>query len=187
MSKARWCCVYRTARCRWGRSCYRTLRREESSAHCWGRLPGSRYHVRSTSYSSLPPPATVTVRPEGWSLAHKCLDRCARTWQTSFPSCPTPSPARPRRGGMANSPPSPEDAGMFPTRLTRRVAFFLTFVCALASAQAAAAQGIITGRLTVQGSNEPVAEGRVIVVGTSLFASTNSDGRYTIRNVPSGL
>ena len=76
---------------------------------------------------------------------------------------------------------------MSPTRLTRRIASLLAAVCSLAMAQAAAAQGTIIGRLTTQGSNEPVAEGRVIVVGTSLFTTTNADGRYTIRNVPSGL
>ena len=76
---------------------------------------------------------------------------------------------------------------MSPTRLTRRVASLLAVVCSFGMAQAAAAQGILTGRVTAQGSNEPVAEGRVIVIGTSLFATTNAEGRYTIRNVPSGL
>ncbi len=54
------------------------------------------------------------------------------------------------------------------------------------AATAAAQQGTIAGRVTESGTNRPVADARVIVVGTSLFATTNSEGRYTIRNVPAG-
>ena len=50
----------------------------------------------------------------------------------------------------------------------------------------AAAQGTLTGRVTAQGTGEPLAETRVIVVGTNLFATTAADGRYTIRRVPIG-
>ncbi len=48
------------------------------------------------------------------------------------------------------------------------------------------AQGTIVGRVTAQGTGEPLQESRVVVVGTSLFTSTNAEGRYTLRNVPSG-
>ena len=48
-------------------------------------------------------------------------------------------------------------------------------------------QGTITGRVAAQGTNEPLPETRVILVGTSLFTTTSSDGRYTLRNSPSGL
>ena len=44
----------------------------------------------------------------------------------------------------------------------------------------------ITGHVTATGSNEPLGEGRVMLVGTSIAATTNSDGRYTLRGVPSG-
>jgi TonB-linked SusC/RagA family outer membrane protein len=54
------------------------------------------------------------------------------------------------------------------------------------AATAAAQEGTISGRVTEAGSNRPVADVRIIVVGTSLFATTNGDGRYTIRNVPAG-
>src|SRR4051812_2531245 len=48
-------------------------------------------------------------------------------------------------------------------------------------------QGTITGRVTAQGTNEPLPETRVILVGTSLFTTTGSDGHYTLRNSPSGV
>jgi TonB-linked SusC/RagA family outer membrane protein len=53
-------------------------------------------------------------------------------------------------------------------------------------ALAAAQQGTVAGRVTQVGTAQPVSDARVIVVGTSLFATTNADGRYTIRNVPAG-
>jgi TonB-linked SusC/RagA family outer membrane protein len=49
-----------------------------------------------------------------------------------------------------------------------------------------AAQATIAGRVTSRGTNDPVPEARVIVVGTSLFTVTSPDGRYTLRNVPAG-
>ena len=48
-----------------------------------------------------------------------------------------------------------------------------------------AAQATITGRITDQ-SSQPVAEARVIVLGTSIYTATGQDGRYTVRNVPPG-
>ncbi|HVB30769.1 MAG TPA: SusC/RagA family TonB-linked outer membrane protein [Gemmatimonadaceae bacterium] len=48
------------------------------------------------------------------------------------------------------------------------------------------AQGTITGRVTAQGTNEPVGDARVTVVGTSAATATTQDGRYTIRNAPAG-
>ena len=57
---------------------------------------------------------------------------------------------------------------------------------AVSAAAAHAQQGIIAGRVTAEGSGEPLPESRVVVVGTSLFTTTLADGRYTIRNVPTG-
>ena len=54
------------------------------------------------------------------------------------------------------------------------------------SARAQGAQGTITGQITVQGTNEPLVEARVILVNTSLFTTTTADGKYTLRNVPEG-
>ena len=56
----------------------------------------------------------------------------------------------------------------------------------LASAGALAAQGIVSGRVTDQANGTPLVGARVIVVGTSLTASTNADGRYRIPGVPAG-
>src|SRR5215211_3032400 len=44
----------------------------------------------------------------------------------------------------------------------------------------------ITGKVSVRGSAEPLPDSRVIVVGTSLFAVTNAEGRFTLRGVPAG-
>ncbi len=56
----------------------------------------------------------------------------------------------------------------------------------IATASAAAAQGTITGRVTAVGTGEPIQEARVVIVGTSAITTTNPDGRYTLRNAPSG-
>ena len=59
-------------------------------------------------------------------------------------------------------------------------------VLAASAAVAQAQQGSITGRITAAGSGEPLQESRVVLVGTSLFATAAQDGRYAIRNVPAG-
>ena len=56
-------------------------------------------------------------------------------------------------------------------------------VLALSSAFA---QGTISGRVSAQQGGEPLPESRITVVGTSLVGSTGADGRYVIRNVPTG-
>src|SRR4051794_21379031 len=50
---------------------------------------------------------------------------------------------------------------------------------------AARAQSIITGRITSEG-NAPLADARVLVIGTSQSATTGEDGKFTLRNVPAG-
>ena len=50
----------------------------------------------------------------------------------------------------------------------------------------AAAQGIVSGRVTDQANGNPLVGARVVVVGTSLTASTNAEGRYRITGVPAG-
>ena len=59
-------------------------------------------------------------------------------------------------------------------------------VLAASAAIAQAQQASITGRVTAVGSGEPLQESRVVLVGTSLFATAAQDGRYAIRNVPAG-
>ena len=46
-------------------------------------------------------------------------------------------------------------------------------------------QASVTGRVTAA-TGEPLVEARVMVVGTSTATSTNSDGRYNLRDVPMG-
>ena len=48
------------------------------------------------------------------------------------------------------------------------------------------AQGTVTGQVTAAGTNEPLGDARVMVVNTSLMVPTSADGRYTLRNVPTG-
>jgi TonB-linked SusC/RagA family outer membrane protein len=55
-----------------------------------------------------------------------------------------------------------------------------------ATAAAASAQGTISGTVTAEGTGAPLPEVRVLVTGTSLFASTGPDGKYTVRRVPAG-
>ena len=45
---------------------------------------------------------------------------------------------------------------------------------------------IVTGRVTAASSEEPLSEARVMVVGTSVVAITNGDGRFTLRGAPAG-
>jgi TonB-linked SusC/RagA family outer membrane protein len=56
----------------------------------------------------------------------------------------------------------------------------------LLAASTAFAQGTISGRVTAQQGGEPLPESRIAVVGTSLVSATGADGRYVIRNVPTG-
>ena len=49
-----------------------------------------------------------------------------------------------------------------------------------------AQQGTITGRVVTSGTSEPLVDSRVVVVNTTSIASTNAEGRYTLRNVPPG-
>jgi TonB-linked SusC/RagA family outer membrane protein len=63
--------------------------------------------------------------------------------------------------------------------------YLVGLLCATSGA-AAWAQGTVTGRVSAQGTNQPLEEARVIVVGTTLFTTSGADGRYTLRNVPAG-
>ncbi|MDB4874579.1 MAG: TonB-dependent outer membrane protein SusC/RagA [Gemmatimonadetes bacterium] len=52
--------------------------------------------------------------------------------------------------------------------------------------QAQAQQATISGRVTAVNSGEPLADGRVMIVGTSLATTTGTDGRFVLRAVPAG-
>lgn len=64
-------------------------------------------------------------------------------------------------------------------RLTRLILTSLTML-ALFSASASAQTRRITGRVTAEGSNDPVGSATVSVVGTTLGALTDADGRFTV-------
>jgi TonB-linked SusC/RagA family outer membrane protein len=51
---------------------------------------------------------------------------------------------------------------------------------------AAWAQGTVTGRVTVQGTSEALADARVLALGTNAAAISGPDGRYTMRGVRAG-
>jgi TonB-linked SusC/RagA family outer membrane protein len=56
----------------------------------------------------------------------------------------------------------------------------------LTAAGRLSAQGTITGKVTARGSSQPLAETRVLVIGTTITATTGEDGKYTLRNIPAG-
>ncbi len=59
-------------------------------------------------------------------------------------------------------------------------------LCLMGAASTVQAQGTVTGRVMASGTNEPLSGSRVMLVGTSLVTVTTADGRYTLRNVPTG-
>src|SRR4051794_25535772 len=63
--------------------------------------------------------------------------------------------------------------------------FALALAAAIFPAAAHAQQSSITGRVTADG-NQPIADARVLLVGTTAGATTNQEGRYTLRGVPAG-
>ena len=76
----------------------------------------------------------------------------------------------------------------FAVRSRQGVRAWLTAFAFVASAAVVPAQTAttVTGRITAQESNEPLSDVRVLVVGTTVFAISNPEGRYTLRNVPAG-
>jgi TonB-linked SusC/RagA family outer membrane protein len=56
----------------------------------------------------------------------------------------------------------------------------------LAGSTAHAQTATITGTVTAQGTSQPLAEARILLIGSSLSATTNDQGKFTIRNAPAG-
>jgi TonB-linked SusC/RagA family outer membrane protein len=54
------------------------------------------------------------------------------------------------------------------------------------TASAQAQQASVTGRVTETGSGTPISDAQVFIVGTNLGGLTNQDGRFVLRNVPTG-
>ena len=63
------------------------------------------------------------------------------------------------------------------------LAFALAALPALATAQE---RGTVSGRVVNAGTGQPLANVQVSLVGTTLGALTDAQGRFTIRNVPAG-
>ncbi|MGH7616887.1 MAG: SusC/RagA family TonB-linked outer membrane protein [Gemmatimonadaceae bacterium] len=54
------------------------------------------------------------------------------------------------------------------------------------AARQVSAQATVTGRVTAQGTNQPLAEARVLVIGSTLSATTGDDGKFSVKNVAPG-
>jgi len=74
----------------------------------------------------------------------------------------------------------------FAIRSTLRATLVLGGLVGGVSAVAWAQQGTVAGRVTDQVNGQPLVGARVTVLGTSLIAQTNADGRYTLSRVPGG-
>ena len=70
--------------------------------------------------------------------------------------------------------------------LVRPARAFASCALVVLPALAAAQQATVSGRVSAEGSGEPLPEARVFLVGTTLSVATGPDGRYTMRGVPSG-
>lgn len=62
----------------------------------------------------------------------------------------------------------------------------MAFLALMGAAPLSAQEGTITGQVLDRTSNQPLAGAQVYVVGTTLGALANQDGRYMIRQVPVG-
>ena len=74
-------------------------------------------------------------------------------------------------------------------RLTQTAFFLLVIVCiaaALPFVASAAITGKISGVITAEETDSPLANVTVTLVGTSTTATTNSVGYYVMTNVPPG-
>jgi len=62
----------------------------------------------------------------------------------------------------------------------------LTSVLIVSASVLVHAQGTVTGKVTGQAGGQPIADARILLIGTNLSAVSGEDGSYTIRNVPAG-
>ena len=75
------------------------------------------------------------------------------------------------------------------SRWTSSARFFVALMCAsisAASGQAAGPTGPVVGQVITVDSRSPLQGAQITILGTTLRATTNADGRYTVRNVPAG-
>jgi TonB-linked SusC/RagA family outer membrane protein len=71
-------------------------------------------------------------------------------------------------------------------RFARPISLALTVAAMSFAGTPAMAQGTVTGRVTAKGTNEPLSDARVLVVGTNAATATAQDGKYTLNRVRSG-
>ena len=71
-------------------------------------------------------------------------------------------------------------------RRRRSLALLVAAVAVWLSPAAASAQATLRGRIVDEATAAPLGDARIQIVGTSLAASANADGRYVISNVPAG-
>jgi TonB-linked SusC/RagA family outer membrane protein len=71
------------------------------------------------------------------------------------------------------------------SRWLKPLAIFSAIALCVVAPRPAAAQASIMGRVTAQ-DGEPLQQARVLLVGTALSTVTGQDGRYALRNVPTG-
>src|SRR3989449_3632794 len=74
----------------------------------------------------------------------------------------------------------------FSIRSTLRAVLVLGGLIGGVGAVAGAQQGTVAGRVTDQANGQPLVGARVTIMGTSLIAQTNAEGRYTLSRVPGG-
>ena len=72
------------------------------------------------------------------------------------------------------------------SRPRRLASGIMPLVLLTTAATVASAQGTIAGTVTEQGAGTPLQEARVIVLNTSLFATSGPDGKFVIRGAPAG-
>jgi iron complex outermembrane receptor protein len=84
--------------------------------------------------------------------------------------------------------PFPEEGCMSHSLLFRsgRVLVLAALTLVLGASAAVAQQSRVEGTVRSAQNRDPVANARVSVVGTNLFATTNENGYYAIENVPVG-
>src|SRR5438067_1788740 len=70
-------------------------------------------------------------------------------------------------------------------RWLRPLAVFSAIALCVVAPRPAAAQASIMGRVTAQ-DGQPLDQARVLLVGTALSTTSGQDGRYALRNVPTG-
>ena len=91
---------------------------------------------------------------------------------------PVPRPARRAACGASHS-----DHPLLPLRVLFVSALWATFAATSASAQGTA---VVTGRVIDDGTERPVSEATVRIVGTELEVLTDANGSFTIESVPIG-